>query len=124
MTTATIRPLTAAALTQALTDLGTTPDHVADTLTLHGYRGRRGCPRRCPIAVYLLAEFPDAGDVDVNVDEATLHAAGHPIRVPLPIPVQQFVTRFDYAGITDRRAFAGWYDHLDASLPAAEGLPS
>jgi hypothetical protein len=105
-------PASMGGLTAALAALGSTAGQVADRLTAAGRQGCREDCNRCPVATYLLAVIPDATEVHVGQDFASIWnwPAVRRSRVLLPAPVAQFVTEFD----------SGHYSHLDSEI--AEGL--
>lgn len=79
-------------VTQALLALGRTPDEVAETLRAGGFRGQALCATACPIAAYLTKVFPGAAEVHVSAEAVTVSWVRDVIP---PIPVTEFVRRFD-----------------------------
>jgi hypothetical protein len=93
-------PATVEGITAALEALGDTPDLVASNLLKGGFRGEVGECSRCPVALYLQAQFP-GWLVYVGTDHllATEVAdADSLVSVDLPGAVVEFVDSFDRHG--------------------------
>lgn len=74
---------------KALFSLGGSHEKVAKTLHKKGYKGKRDKPRSCPVARYL----EDTVKCPLQVMGARIDLHSHILR--LPIPVSEFVQRFD-----------------------------
>jgi len=64
-------PFTEAGVTAALDALGDTSEAIAASLQRLGIHGHRGMCGSCPLAVYLIEQYPEA-EVDVNRERIVL----------------------------------------------------
>lgn len=93
-------------IAKALRALGSTAEEVAARLLELGHRGQRcGC-LTCPVAEYLASALP-AAEWYVEVSEETVYARRRPfgspygaafgkaIVLPTPLPVSEFIYKFD-----------------------------
>jgi hypothetical protein len=103
--TTTIYPATSEGLAAALSVLGATAEQVAETLTAAGHTGQREDEATCPIAWYLRAVIPTAGDVYAGVrhprGDRRLYAGlclidmTDGVDIEMPTGPAAFVTAFD-----------------------------
>jgi hypothetical protein len=105
---------TDAALGEALKALGDTSTKIAGTLRALGFKGKRNRCKVCPIALYLLAAFPGADDVNVGDELCSVFRTvvdyvdveHERICVPTPLAIACFVEDFD----------TGHYPQLDSEV--------
>jgi hypothetical protein len=70
-------------------------DDVAERLSIRNIKGRRECPKKCPVALYLLAEL-----ADVLPSRAVVDVSGMEVVILLP-ESDDDVTRLAYAEFPD-----------------------
>lgn len=92
----------AAQVTAALTQLGDTPDQVADELYAKEIKGFRGCPGSCPVARFVCT-LDGVAYAEVTEESAWLmpDEGETACRVTLPGPVTEFVVNFDQGVYSD-----------------------
>ena len=90
-----------------LSDLGSTPDRVAQTLFEAGVRGYPGSSVACPVAKWLNQVSPD-GEWIVSSSESHCVGSGPAVLINPP-PVSAFVDLFDGGKYTD--LYPDDYDH-------------
>ena len=81
----------------AVAKLGTTPDAVAETLTLHNALGKRHHSCECPVSRYLL-DACGASKVMTTLATAQIFYSdswGYVEAIKLPRPVYEFIIAFD-----------------------------
>lgn len=78
---------------EALTNLGSTPDAIADSLRRHRIYGYRDNPNECPIANYLWMVGGKYPMVDGYISRVTINF--NRVTVRAPSAVEKFVELFD-----------------------------
>jgi len=100
-TTSSNRQMLRTSLRQLLAELGSTRSEVAQTLRSAGIKGTKKSARDCALALYLRAVVTGdmrVGSVVVWGPTVVVHRSGGlrlPIRLPVPDPVQAFISGFD-----------------------------
>lgn len=90
--------VTVEAIDEALAALPPTPDEVAELFEELGITGEVGAACHCPVAKYLIGEFPDASTV-AAFTRATVVMPGETIDAatwaPMPAHLRAFIDSFD-----------------------------